>query len=259
MPFRALRSGKSTRAKARAEERLVPPPAFPTGPPRGAWLVRARRWQRRKRRRDPLEQCPDNHGNVRGGVTLGRSGALPREQSRVALQVSRVAANPVARWVPNRSESTSVFRKPSLFAGRRRKGISAVSSQRGGVSSPPKAQTWRPGCSRERSRRGIHPSHGESFARAPSARAGCGGESLRSSRGSPHRAVKCARKRVRGPPRKRRRLGGNVGSALPRERTRKMRPRPPANSRARIGCSKGVPVRRVVLQKSSGVAWPREA
>jgi hypothetical protein len=69
-------------------------------------------------------------------VTLGRSGALPREQSRGAFQVSRVATNPVARWVPNRSESTLVFRKPSPFAGRRRKGTSVVSSQRGGSLQP---------------------------------------------------------------------------------------------------------------------------
>jgi hypothetical protein len=86
MPFRALRSGMTTRAKARAAERLVPLPAVPTDPPRGAWLVRARRRRRRKKRRDPLEQCPDNHGNVRGGVTLGRSGACSREQSRGAFQ-----------------------------------------------------------------------------------------------------------------------------------------------------------------------------
>jgi hypothetical protein len=149
MPFRALRSGVTTYAQLREHERSAEPP-------RGAWLVRARRRERRKKRRDPLEQCPCNHGNVRGGVTLGRSGVSHAGAiSRRAPAQSRKRKRAV--WVPKQRKAPRSFgnRRPSRGGGGR--GPRPCPPPRGGVSSPPEARMRRPGCSRERFEEGSSP------------------------------------------------------------------------------------------------------
>jgi len=151
------------------------------------------------------------------------AGAISRRAPR-----SRVVAKAAARWVPKRCKAPRSFGNRRSSRGGGGRGPRPCPRREGESPAPPKQRRGDPGA-RGNVRGGeLARKTGEPFARAPSAHAGCGSESFRSSRGSLHRAVKRARKRTRGPPRKRRKLGGNVGSAPPRERKRKMRHRPPA-------------------------------
>jgi hypothetical protein len=114
-------------------------------------------------------------GPIRGVI----AGAISRRAPR-----SRVVANTAARWVPKRRKAPWSFGNRRSSRGGGGRGPLAVSLQRGGVSSPPDAEMRRPGCSRERSRRGSSPVKRRVLRSAPSARAGHGGESHRGSRGS---------------------------------------------------------------------------
>jgi len=188
-------------------------------------------------------------GPIRGVI----AGAISRRAPR-----SRVVANTAARWVPKRRKAPWSFGNRRSSRGGGGRGPLAVSLQRGGVSSPPDAEMRRPGCSRERSRRGSSPVKRRVLRSAPSARAGHGGESHRGSRGSLSPAgFSCAQ--ARGGLCASRRSVSNVGSSSPRKRGRKGGRWPLAihgrGSAARRVC----PRVSVVLQKSAGVAWPREA
>jgi len=181
-------------------------------------------------------------------VTLGRSGASCAGAISRRAPRSRVVANTAARWVPKRRKAPRSFgnRRPSRGGGGR--GPLAVSLRRGGVSSPPNAKTRRPGCSRERMRRGRSPVKWRVLCSAPSARTGHVAKVTRLAR----LALTVVPIRASGEARwatwvRRLAQAGEKEAAASR------------NSRARFERSKGVPARRVVLQKSAGVAWPREA
>jgi len=169
-------------------------------------------------------------------VTLGRSGAsLAGAISRRAPR-SRVVANTAARWVPKRRKAPRSFGNRRSSRGGGGRGPLAVSLRRGGVSSPPDAKTRRPGCSRERTRRGARPSKGESFSRRPRPALVIVAKVTRPAR----LALTVVPLRASGEARwatwvRRRRKRAKKEAAASR------------NSRARIECSKGVPARRVVV------------
>jgi len=148
-------------------------------------------------------------------VTLGRSGASCAGAISRRAPRSRVVANTAARWVPKRRKAPRSFgnRRPSRGGGGR--GPLAVSLRRGGVSSPPDAQTRRPGCSRERMRRGRSPVNGESFALRPRP-APVTWRKSRGSRGSLSPWYQSAQAE---------KLGGQRGFVASRKRA-KRRPRP---------------------------------
>jgi hypothetical protein len=174
--------------------------------------------------------------------------SVVREQSRHALQTVDVTERRVDGF--RSGQSTSILRKPSLFAGRRRKGISAASSNKGGVSSPPETTARRPGCSRENARGGA-------LADGRVLRSGALGPCRHARRREPSTATRTARLHRGTHPRKRASSVMNVDSTR-RASDGETGPRL-HGPRTRIGRSTGVPVRRVVLQKSAGDAWPREA
>jgi len=234
--------------------------AVPTEPSRGAWLVRARRRKWRKQRRDPLEQCPDNHGNVRGGVTLGRSGvsfagAISRRTPR-----SRAVGNTAVRWVPKRCKAPRSFgnRRPSRGGGGR--GSWPCPGPGGESPAPPSQECGDPGArgnvrGGELTRQRESPSLGRPRPALVRAKA----KAFESgSRGSSSLISPCVRKHAR-PSAKAEKLGDERGFGVAAQAVAKREAAASRNSRTRIEPSKGVPVRRVVLQKSAGGAWPREA
>jgi hypothetical protein len=105
-------------------------------------------------------------------VTLGRSGASCAGAISRRAPRSRVVANTAARWIPKRRKAPRSFGNRRSSRGGGGRGPLAVSLRRGGVSSPPDAKTRRPGCSRERMRRGRSSVKRRVLRSAPSARAG---------------------------------------------------------------------------------------
>jgi len=192
-------------------------------------------------------------------VTLGRSGASCAGAISRRAPRSRAAANTAVRWVPKRRKAPRSFGNRRSSRGGGGRGSWPCPRREGESPALPKRRCGDPGA-----RGNVR--GGELARNRESPSLGCPRPVLvrakakafeSGSHGSSSPILRYARKRV-WPSAKAEKLGDERGfGASARAEVESgfgLR-----NSRARIGRSKGVPVRRVVLQKSAGEAWPREA